>query len=62
MAKKKKDDIEFIPSKYQKQIFEYLQHNNGNMVIEAAAGSGKTSTLVQAIKLIPSDKKILFCA
>ena len=39
-----------------------MQHGVGNIVIEAAAGSGKTSTLIKALKLIPSDKKILFCA
>lgn len=64
MGRKKKiiEEIEFTPSKYQVNIFEQMQHGVGNIVIEAAAGSGKTSTLIKALKLIPNDKKILFCA
>lgn len=64
MGRKKKiiEEIEFTPSKYQINIFEQMQHGVGNIVIEAAAGSGKTSTLIKALKLIPNDKKILFCA
>ena len=64
MGRKKKvnNDIEFTPSKYQKAIFDAIEHGVGNIVIEAAAGSGKTSTLIKAIKLIPQDKRILFCA
>ena len=64
MGRKKKEKIieEFIPSKYQKNIFDFIEHGVGNLVVEAVAGSGKTSTIVQALKLIPIDKKILFCA
>lgn len=64
MGRKKKEEIieEFIPSKYQKNIFDFIEHGVGNLVVEAVAGSGKTSTIVQALKLIPIDKKILFCA
>ena len=64
MARKKKEIVEetFIPSKYQIDIFDHIQHGVGNLVIEAAAGAGKTSTLIHGINLIPEDKKILFCA
>lgn len=31
----------FIPSKYQQDIFDFIQHGNGNAVINALAGSGK---------------------
>lgn len=31
----------FIPSKYQQDIFDFIQHGNGNSVINALAGSGK---------------------
>ena len=64
MGRKKKiiEEVEFTPSKYQKDIFDVIEHGVGNIVIEAAAGSGKTSTLIKAIKLIPIDKRILFCA
>ena len=64
MGRKKKCEqiIDFVPSKYQEQIFNFIQHGVGNVVVEACAGSGKTSTLVKAISLIPKDKRILFCA
>jgi superfamily II DNA or RNA helicase len=64
MARKKKEIVEetFMPSKYQIDIFDHIQHGVGNLVIEAAAGAGKTSTLIHGINLIPDDKKILFCA
>lgn len=52
----------FIPSKYQQDIFDFIQHGNGNSVINALAGSGKTSTIVNAVKLIPSACNALFIA
>lgn len=54
--------MDFIPSKYQKEIFDFIEHGNGNLIIEAAAGCGKTSTLVKSINLINENKKILFCS
>lgn len=64
MGRKKKSEqiLEFTPSKYQENIFDFIQHGVGNVVVEACAGSGKTSTLVKAISLIPENKRILFCA
>ena len=53
---------EFVPSKYQQGIFDFIQHGNGNAVINALAGSGKTSTIVNAVKLIPSTCNALFIA
>ena len=52
----------FTPSKYQKTLYTYIQKAKGNAVVEAVAGGGKTSSLVNAIKLIPSDKQVLFLA
>lgn len=64
MAKKKKNirEIEFTPSKYQQAIYDYIVYENGNLVVEAAAGSGKTTTLVNCIRLIPEYSKVLLCA
>ena len=62
MIKKQKKVETFIPSQYQKDIFYAIEHGVGNIVIEASAGSGKTSTLVHALTLIPQDKRVLFCA
>jgi superfamily I DNA/RNA helicase len=51
-----------IPSKYQQDIFDFTLYSNGNAVVNAVAGSGKTTTILECIKLIPQDKKILFLA
>ena len=60
--KKNKPVIEFTPNRYAQAIFDYVQHESGNLVIEAAAGSGKTTTLIKILDLIPKDKKVLFCS
>jgi superfamily II DNA or RNA helicase len=52
----------FKPSKYQKIIFDFITKGVGNAVINAKAGSGKTTTLVEAMKLIPQKEKALFVA
>jgi superfamily I DNA/RNA helicase len=62
MGRKKKTVEEYIPSKYQVAIYDYVENGNGNLVVEAAAGAGKTTTLVNCIKRIPSDKRILMSA
>jgi DNA helicase-2/ATP-dependent DNA helicase PcrA len=49
-------------SKYQQAIFDWVKDGKGNAVIQAVAGSGKTSTIVDATKLIPMDKKCVFVA
>lgn len=54
--------LTFIPSKYQQAIFDFISHGVGNAVINATAGSGKTSTLVNALRLINSDLSVLFIA
>lgn len=50
------------PSKYQRAIYHEVKSGSGNVVIEARAGSGKTTTLVNALKLIPKNKRILVSA
>lgn len=54
--------MNFIPSEYQVKIFDFITKGVGNAVINAKAGSGKTTTLVEAMKLIPSKEKVLFIA
>jgi len=50
------------PSKYQQAIFDWIQNGSGHGVVEAKAGSGKTTTAVEAIKLIPRNKRCAFVA
>lgn len=52
----------FIPSKHQKDIFNFILKDNKNAVISAVAGSGKTTTLIKALEIIPNDKSVLFLA
>lgn len=52
----------FTPSKYQKTVYTYITKGKGNAVIDAVAGSGKSTTIVNALKIIPTDKQILFLA
>lgn len=57
-----KDALGFNPSEYQTKIFDFIKHGTGNAVIKARAGSGKTATIIAAMKLVPSKKKCLFLA
>jgi superfamily I DNA/RNA helicase len=52
----------FTPSKYQKAVYTYILKGKGNAVVDAVAGSGKSTTIVNALKIIPSDKRVLFLA
>lgn len=50
------------PSIYQQDIYDFIEYDEGSAVIEAVAGSGKTTTIVNAVSLIPKDKSILMLA
>ena len=54
--------LDFIPSVYQSAVYGFITKDNGNAVIDAVAGSGKSTTIVNALKLIPKDKSVLFLA
>lgn len=57
-----KMDLGFTPSPYQEKIFDFILHGNGNAVISAKAGSGKTFTAVESMKLINPKNKVIFLA
>lgn len=59
---KRKIKFDFTPSPYQEKFFDWVEHGVGNAVIEAFAGSGKTSTAVASMQLIPKTQKCLFIA
>lgn len=56
------NDKGFKPSKYQEEIFEFVRHGVGNGIIKAAAGSGKTFTLIHSMRLLPETQSCLFIA
>ena len=52
----------FKPSKYQRAVYQFIKSCKGNAVVEAVAGSGKSTTIVNAIDIISQNKRILFLA
>lgn len=42
----------FLPSPQQQAIFSFITSGQGNLIIEAVAGAGKTTTLIEAMKLM----------
>jgi len=55
-------EINYTPSPYQWQIFAFVQNGSGHGVIEAVAGSGKTTTLVTSLQLTNPTDKVAFVA
>jgi DNA helicase-2/ATP-dependent DNA helicase PcrA len=49
-------------SKFQEDIFKFVRSGKGSAVIEAVAGSGKTTTIVEAAKLLPRTGSAAFLA
>ncbi|WP_268123863.1 UvrD-helicase domain-containing protein [Roseivirga pacifica] len=56
--------MKFKPTQYQIEIFQEIQFGKSNLVINAVAGSGKTTTILKSIDLIRgrSKRKIVFLA
>lgn len=52
----------FTPSKYQQAIYDFIATGNGNAVVDAVAGSGKSTTIINGLKQIDEDKSVLFLA
>src|SRR5690606_17170108 len=40
----------------------FIQNGQGNAVVDAVAGSGKSTTIVHALNMIPEDQTVLFLA
>lgn len=56
-------DKNIVLSKYQTDILNYVKNEKGNLLINAKAGSGKTSTLLLiADEVIKNYRKCLFLA
>ena len=50
------------PSIFQQAVFDFIQHETGNAIVEAVAGSGKTTTIVKAAELINPSSRSIFLA
>lgn len=49
-------------SPYQTNIFDFIETGTGNAIVEAVAGSGKTTTIVEGCKRIPHGKTSIMLA
>jgi len=49
-------------SPYQRTVFQWVTEGTGNAVVEAVAGSGKSTTIVEAVRRIPPTRTVLILA
>jgi len=49
-------------SEYQRNIFADIANGSGNTQVDALAGTGKTSTIVEGFHYVPTFKRSLMCA
>lgn len=49
-------------TKEQVEIFEFVKNGTGHGIIDAVAGAGKTTTIMECAKYVPDRSNILFCA
>lgn len=56
--------MSFQPSSYQLALREEVLHGQGDLMVSAVAGSGKTSSLVWIVNELPKEmlRDVLFCA
>ena len=54
--------MSFAPSKYQTAILEFITNGKGSAIVEAVAGSGKTTTVMQCLQRIPANQSVLLLA
>lgn len=54
--------MNFNFSDEQKAIFDFAEHGIQNMIVQAVAGAGKTTTLVECANRIKPDKKVMLLA
>jgi DNA helicase II / ATP-dependent DNA helicase PcrA len=66
-VKTEKPITRYTPSVYQNAVYTWIKNTNNDpsnktLVIEATAGSGKTSTILEALQYIPVQSKTVFLA
>lgn len=50
------------PSKYQIEIYKQYDETNDNLIIQAGAGSGKSTTILKLLERTPKFKKVILTA
>jgi superfamily I DNA/RNA helicase len=57
------NEVAFIPSKYQQALFDFVSNpRNGSAIVQAVAGSGKTTTGVKCVGLLPPHARATYLA
>jgi DNA helicase-2/ATP-dependent DNA helicase PcrA len=56
------EQASFKPSAYQQAIYDFVKNGSGHGVVSGVAGCGKTTTNVEALKLVPRTAKIKYAA
>jgi DNA helicase-2/ATP-dependent DNA helicase PcrA len=46
----------------QKKVYSFVQFDSNHGIIDAVAGSGKTTTIVESASYLDKSKRVLFCA
>lgn len=50
------------PTEEQRKIYDFVKFDSNHGIIDAVAGSGKTTTIIESAGFIDAGKKVLFCA
>lgn len=50
------------PTLAQQKIYDFIEHGQGNGIIDAVAGAGKTTTLMSCMLHTPNINDVIFCA
>lgn len=50
------------PTTEQEKIYNFIKFDTQHGIIDAVAGSGKTSTIIESISYVDKSKELLFCA
>jgi len=53
---------DFAPSPYQEAIFDFVRRGTGHAMIEVAAGSSQSMTLLKALEMLPPKTSVTFVA
>ena len=54
--------MSIVLSEYQQKIEDFFKHGEGNLVISAVAGSGKTFTIIHCSQFLPKSAASIFLA
>lgn len=52
----------FSPSKYQADFFEFVENGKGSCVLEAVAGSGKTTSVIESLPYVKPGQSVRLLA